>query len=46
MQWSYIYIFIAVAFNILAAIHFSMKNIYQSCDLGCAVERSNVDIIQ
>ena len=34
-----IYIFIAIALDessILVAIHFSMKNIYQSCDLGCA----------
>ena len=32
----YIYIFIAIALtetSILVAFHFSMKNIYQSCDL-------------
>ena len=35
-----IYIFTAVALDetsILVVVHFSMKNIYQSCDLGCAV---------
>ena len=47
---SNIYIFIAIAFwdetGILVTVHFSMKNIYQSCDLGCDVGRSNVDISQ
>ena len=36
----HIYIFIAIAIDetsILVAIHFSLKNIYQSCDLGRAV---------
>ena len=45
----YIYIFIAIACDetsILVAVHFSMKNIYQSCDLGLAVERNNVDVSQ
>ena len=32
--------------NILVAVHFSMKNIYQSCDLGRAVGRSNDDASQ
>ena len=44
-----IYIFTAVVFNetgIFVAVHFSMKNIYQSCDLGRAVGRRNVDISQ
>ena len=30
--------------TILVAVHFSMNNIYQSCDLGRAVMRSNVDV--
>ena len=45
----YIYIFIAIALNetsILVAVHFSMQNIYQSCDLGHAVGRSNVNVSQ
>ena len=45
----YVYSFIAVALDetsILVAVHFSMKNIYQSCDLGRAVGWSNVDISQ
>ena len=44
-----IYIFIALALdetNILVSVHFSMKNIYQSCDLGRAVGRSNINISQ
>ena len=44
-----IYIFIANALDetiILVAVHFSMKNIYQSCDLGRVVKRSNVDASQ
>ena len=44
-----IYIFIAIALNetsILVAVHFSMQNIYQSCDLGHAVGRSNVSVSQ
>ena len=39
------YIFIAIAFDetsILVAVHFSMQNIYQSCDLDRALGRSNV----
>ena len=42
-------IFIAIAYDetyILVAFHSSMKNIYQSCDLGRAVGRSNVDVSQ
>ena len=42
-----IYIFIAIDLdenNILAAVHFAMKNIYQPCDLVRAVGRSNVDV--
>ena len=38
-----IYIFIAVALgetSILVAFHFSMKNIYQSCDLGRAMGKA------
>ena len=45
----YIYIFIAIAIDetdIRVAVHFSMKNIYQSCDLRCAFGRSNVDVSQ
>ena len=45
----YIYSFIAVALDetcILVALHFSMQNIYQSCDLGHAVGRSNVSVSQ
>ena len=44
-----IYIFIAVALDetdILVAVHFSMKNIDQSWDLGCAFRRSNVGVTQ
>ena len=44
-----IYIFIAIALDetsILVAHHFSMQNIYQSCDLGHAVGRSNVNVSQ
>ena len=44
-----IYIFIAIALdetNILVVVHFSMKNIYQSCDLGLAFGQSNVDVNQ
>ena len=43
----YIYIFIAIALHetsILVAIHFSMKNINQSCDLGCAMGQTNIDV--
>ena len=46
---SYIYIFIAIALDetsILVVVHFSMKNIYQSCDLGRAVGRNIVDVSQ
>ena len=42
-------IFIAVALDetgILVALHFSMQNIYQSCGLGHAVGRSNVNVSQ
>ena len=45
----YIYIFIAIALDetsILIALHFSMQNIYLSCDLGHAVGRSNVNVSQ
>ena len=44
-----IYSFIAISLDetsILVAVHFSMKNIYQSCELGRAVRRSNVDVSQ
>ena len=44
-----IYIFIAFALDesiILDVPHFPMKNIYQSCDLGRATGRSNVNAIQ
>ena len=44
-----IYIFIAIALDetsILVAVRFSMKNIYQSCDLGRAMGRSNVNVTQ
>ena len=46
---SYIYIFIAITLdetNILVVVHFSMKNIYQSCDLDHAVGRNIVDVSQ
>ena len=45
----YIHIFIAIALDetsILVALHFSMQNIYQSCDLGHAVGRSNINVSQ
>ena len=45
----YIYIFIAITLNetsILVALDFSMRNIYQSCDLGHAVGQSNVNVSQ
>ena len=32
--------------SIFDALHFSMKNIYQSCDLVRAARRSNVDVSQ
>ena len=44
-----IYIFIAIALDetsILVAVHFSMKNIYQSCDLGRAIGQSKVYVSQ
>ena len=44
-----IYIFIVIALDetsILVAVQFSMQNIYQSCDLGRALWRSNVDVHQ
>ena len=43
----YIYMFIAIALDensVLVALHSSMQNIYQSRDLGHAVERSNVNL--
>ena len=49
VQFFNIYIFIAIDLDetsILVAVYFSMKNIYQSCDLVRAVKRSNVDISQ
>ena len=51
LGWTFcnIYIFIAIALDessILVAVHFSMTIIYQSCDLGRAVGRSNVDVSQ
>ena len=42
-------IFIAIAWdetNILVAVHFSMKNIYQLCDRGRAVMWSNIGVSQ
>ena len=45
----YIYIFIAIALDgtsIIVALYFSMQSIYQSCDLGHAVGRSNVNVSQ
>ena len=44
-------IYICIAFtldetDILVAVHLSMKNIYQSCDLGRAFGRSDVDVRQ
>ena len=44
MEWV---VFIAIArdeTNILVAVHFSMKNIYQLCDRGRAVMWSNVGV--
>ena len=44
-----IFIFIAIALDkncILVAVYFSMQNIYQSCDLGRALGRSNVVVSQ
>ena len=46
MEWVF---FIAIAWdetNILVAVHFSMKNIYQLCDRGRAVMWSNVGVSQ
>ena len=48
MSWL-INIFIAVALDetcLLAAVHFSMKNINQLCDHGHAMGRSNIDVSQ
>ena len=42
-------IFNAIALDetsILVAVYFSMQNIYQSCDLGRTLRRSNVDVCQ
>ena len=42
-------VFIAIALDktsILVAVHFSMKNIYQSCDRGRGVRWSNVGVNQ
>ena len=47
--YSDIYIFIAIVLDetsILVAVYFSMQNIYQSCDLGRGLGRSNVDVSQ
>ena len=44
-----IYIFIVIAVDetsILVAVQFSMQNIYESCDLGRDLWRSNVDVLQ
>ena len=44
-SYTNIYIFIAIAIDetsILVALHFSMQNIYWSCDIGHVVGRSNV----
>ena len=49
LSFSNINIFIAIALgetSILVALHFSMQNIYQSCDLGHAVGRSNFNFSQ
>ena len=46
MEWV---VFIAIAWdenNILVAVHFSMKNIYQLCSRGRAVMWSNVGVSQ
>ena len=46
MEWMVV---IAIAWdetNILVAVHFSMKNIYQLCDWGRAVMWSNVGVSQ
>ena len=46
--WSGV-VFIAIALDetgILVAVHFLMKNIYQSCDRGRAVRWSNVGVSQ
>ena len=37
LRWNY---------SILVAVYISMQNVYQSCDLGRALGRSNVDISQ
>ena len=42
-----IYVFIVIVLDetsILVAVQGSMQNIYESCDLGRAVWRSNVDV--
>ena len=46
---SNIYIFIAFALVesvILNVLQFPMQNIYQSCDLGRTIRRSNVNVSQ
>ena len=43
------FIFIAIALDktsILVAVYFSMQNSNQSCDLGRALGRSNVNVSQ
>ena len=51
LSFSYILwnIFIVIALDetsILLAVQLSMQNIYESCDLGRALWRSNVDVHQ
>ena len=50
LLWNFnICIFIAIAgdeTSILVAVHFSMHRIYQSCDIGLALGRGNVDVSQ
>ena len=49
LSYIYIYILIALALDesiILDVPQFPMQNIYQSCDLGRAIGRRNVNAIQ
>ena len=45
----FFYIFIDIALDETSkfvVVHFSMKNIFQSCDLGRAMGRSKADVSQ
>ena len=51
MQFHFINIYSVIVIvldetSILVAVQFSMQNIYESCDLGRALWRSNIDVHQ